>query len=163
VRKEQELPFYDVKCTRSKNEFDLGTAGSDESKIVSLVLSDTAAHIIRRGKSSVFTKLVMIKDSGIETVAESALSGYTKFENIDIPEAIIIKESIFSGCTALEGIKIPSVRIIGKDTDTSTGFKTFTITLGVMSTLLEEKMFDDALPQLPKRLSISRFPIQSPS
>jgi hypothetical protein len=100
-------------CTMAGGtEFDPGTANTGESKIVSLILPDTAAGIkagsIDNEAFRYFTALTSVSGSGITTVGNFTFSGCTALTTVSLPVAETIGFRAFSGCSALTTINLPA-------------------------------------------------------
>ncbi|MDR0637351.1 MAG: leucine-rich repeat domain-containing protein [Spirochaetaceae bacterium] len=107
-------------CTMSGTEYDPGTANMGKSKIVSLVLPNTAKSIKPGGEMSSFessfkdfTALTSISSSAVETVGSFAFFGRDTLTTVDFQKAMSIGENAFSSCDALTTVNLPVVTSIG--------------------------------------------------
>jgi hypothetical protein len=104
-------------CAMSETTFNPGTANTGESKIVSLVLPNTATSIKAGSSSSPtfknWTALTSVSGSGIASIGTYAFSGCADLTTTDFPEATSIGERAFSGCTGLTTADFPAAETIG--------------------------------------------------
>jgi hypothetical protein len=133
--------------TATAGEFDPGTANTGESKIVSLVLPDTAASI-KAGTSSAptfryFGALKSIAAAGVTGVGGYAFFGCTALTSVSLPAATSISGSAFEGCTGLTTVSLPAATSIGNYAFGDTGGTPLTLTLGVTAPTLGANMFYD--------------------
>jgi hypothetical protein len=105
-------------CTMSGTEFDPdNSVSTGKSKIVSLILPDTATSI-KAGADydnptfKNFTNLKSVS-SGAVTIGYRAFQNCTALKTLDLPAVQAIGEYAFSGCTSLETVSLPKATIIG--------------------------------------------------
>jgi hypothetical protein len=104
--------------TATAGEFDPGTADTGESKIVSLVLPDTATSIKAGAAAATatfrfFTALTSAGGTGITSIGNYAFQNCTALKTVNLPEAATFGTSAFNGCTALETVRLPEATSIG--------------------------------------------------
>jgi hypothetical protein len=105
----------DLSASTSAAEFDPGTANTGESKIVSLVLPDTATSIINGSSSAgsflfrFFTELKSITGNEVVTIGNYCFRAVTKLEEASFPNATTSGTALFAGCTSLTTVFLPKV------------------------------------------------------
>jgi hypothetical protein len=102
----------------SSTEFDPGTANTGESKIVSLVLPDTAESTTTGftqniGAFRYFTALTSVTGDNVKTIGTYAFVSCTALTEVSLPKAVTINSDAFRLCTALAEISLPMAESIG--------------------------------------------------
>jgi hypothetical protein len=104
-------------CTMGGQEFDPGTAGTGENKIVSLVLPGAAVSV-KAGTvmASTFTEFTSLKELGgenVQTIGNYAFTLCDSLSAVNLPKATSIGDEAFGNCTALSAVNLPKAASIG--------------------------------------------------
>ncbi|MDR1326311.1 MAG: leucine-rich repeat protein, partial [Treponema sp.] len=103
-------------CTLSGTEFDPGETATGESKIVSLVLPNTAKSIKgtydKNSSFKNFTALTSVSGSAVETIGFGAFMDCTTLTSVSLPQATSIGDYAFASCTALTSVSLPAATSI---------------------------------------------------
>ena len=113
-----DLSACDISCmTGTTGEFDPGAANTGESRIVSLLLPDTATSVKAGTWSDAafkyFTALESVSGAGIETVGDYAFRDCRGLKTLNLPAATTIGEYAFAYCTGLTEVSLDAATIIG--------------------------------------------------
>ena len=107
----------DLSACASAAEFNPGTANTGESKVVSLVLPDTATSITAGTYDNPtfekFTALTSVSGSAVEIIGNYAFRDCTALTAVSLPAAKNIGNGAFQSCAALTTVSIPAATDIG--------------------------------------------------